>query len=134
MSPLGLHLLAELWDCSSAIDDRDAVETAMRAAIEESGATLLHLRVHAFEPMGVTAIALLSESHLALHTWPERGYAAADLFTCGDHVRPRAAIDVLRRCFEAGGLDVREVTRGERVDASLIGVGGMSPRTEEGPV
>lgn len=130
MSVVGRHLLAELEGCSAAIDDREAVERAMEEAVAASGATLLHLRVHPFEPQGITALALLSESHLALHTWPERGYAAADLFTCGDHVVGERAIAVLEDAFCAARVTLRVVERGPhpRSPASRTpGDAGSSP-------
>ena len=126
MDPLGRHLLAELWECGAAINDAPSVERAMREAVARSGATLLHLQVHAFQPQGITALAMLSESHLSLHTWPERGYAAADLFTCGDHVRPRLALEHLAEAMSAGSLEIVEVPRGSRSPVAVGSHGGPS--------
>jgi S-adenosylmethionine decarboxylase len=75
---------------------RGAVEAAIREGVREIGATLLNLYVHAFSPQGVTGVATLAESHLALHSWPEHGYLAADVFTCGDQVNPQALLEVLK--------------------------------------
>ncbi len=78
------------------------------------GATLLHLHVHAFSPQGVTGVASLAESHLALHTWPEHGYLAADVFTCGEQMQPLALVEVLEQWFEPGSVEVKELKRGCR--------------------
>jgi S-adenosylmethionine decarboxylase len=112
MDALGRHLLIELWDCSPKINDEDVVAAAIREGVGEIGATLLNLYVHAFSPQGVTAVATLAESHLALHSWPEHGYLAADVFTCGDQVNPRSLVDVLKKWFEPKTLEVKEIERG----------------------
>ncbi len=94
----GTHLLIDFWDASS-LEDADAVEHALREAAEACGATLLHVHVHAFmENGGVSGIAVLAESHISVHTWPEIGYAAFDIFMCG-RCDPRRAVPVLRRRF-----------------------------------
>jgi S-adenosylmethionine decarboxylase len=114
MDSLGRHLLIELWDCNSAINHPEAVRAAICEGVREIGATLLHLHVHTFSPQGVTGVATLAESHLALHSWPEHGYLAADVFTCGDQVDPRALVAVLEQWFEPGQMEVKELERGRR--------------------
>lgn len=80
----GQHLIADLHGCAAALDDVVRVERALRAATVAGGATLLDLRLHHFGPgQGVTGMALLAESHISIHTWPEHDYAAIDLFLCG---------------------------------------------------
>jgi S-adenosylmethionine decarboxylase len=116
MDALGRHVLIELWDCSPAINQPDAVADAIRQAVREIGATLLHLHVHAFSPQGVTGVAALAESHLALHSWPEHGYLAADVFTCGDHLEPLVLVEVLKQWFEPGCVEMKEIQRGRRPD------------------
>lgn len=114
MDALGRHVLIELWDCNPAIDQPEAVRAAIYEAVREIGATLLNAHVHAFSPQGVTGVATLAESHLALHSWPEHGYLAADVFTCGDHVNPHALVEVLKQRFEPGLVEVQELKRGRR--------------------
>jgi S-adenosylmethionine decarboxylase len=75
--------------------------------VNQAGATLLNLITHHFQPQGVTGLALLAESHLSIHTWPESGYAAVDVFTCGDHTMPERACEVLCRELEATGHTLR---------------------------
>lgn len=112
MKPLGRHLLIELWSCNDRINDPHAVEQSLVEAVEAAGATLLHVHVHQYAPQGVTGIAILAESHFAIHSWPENDYVAADLFTCGDSTNPQAAIAVLERNFEPQQVDVQVVERG----------------------
>lgn len=113
MEHLGQHVIIELWGCNDSINDAELVRTAMVDAVQAANATLLSLNVHKFSPHGVTGVAVLSESHLSVHSWPEYGYVAADVFTCGNTTEPRAAADVLRRSFGSSRCQVQELTRGE---------------------
>jgi S-adenosylmethionine decarboxylase len=89
------------------------METALREAVEVCGATLLHIHLHHFTPNGgISGVAVLAESHISVHTWPERGYAAFDVFMCGD-ARPELAIGVLQRAFTPESIDVHEHRRGK---------------------
>lgn len=112
MEHLGRHVIIELWGCGEIINDAARVERAMRDAVQAANATLLDIFVHEFSPQGVTGVAVLAESHLSIHTWPEYGYAAADVFTCGSTTKPEAAAEVLRKAFKASNADVRELERG----------------------
>jgi S-adenosylmethionine decarboxylase len=112
MEHLGQHVIIELWGCNDSINDAAWVRTAMVDAVNAANATLLSLNVHTFSPHGVTGVAVLSESHLSVHTWPEHGYVAADVFTCGETTRPRAAAEVLKEAFGSTHCDVKELVRG----------------------
>jgi S-adenosylmethionine decarboxylase len=93
---VGKHCILELYGCDGAkLDDEDFLRVTITAAAKRAGATLLNLITHRFEPQGVTGLALLAESHISIHTWPESGYAAVDVFTCGDHTMPEKACAVL---------------------------------------
>jgi len=97
------HCILELYQCDSArLDDEAFLRTAITAAAKRAGATLLNLITHHFDPQGVTGLALLAESHISIHTWPESGYAAVDVFTCGDHTMPEKACQVLADELQAG--------------------------------
>jgi S-adenosylmethionine decarboxylase len=114
---IGRHLILELWGCDAdAINSIETIERAIKETIEACGATLLDLRVYPFTPQGVTGVAILSESHLMIHTWPEHGYAAVDVFTCGYHTDPNKAVPVLRRHFAPERVQVMEMNRGIVVD------------------
>ncbi len=107
----GTHLIIDLWEATH-LDDLDHVDRALRASVEASGATLLHLHLHHFTPNGgISGVAVLAESHISIHTWPERDYAALDVFMCGA-ADPQAAIPVLREAFAAGRVEVEEILRG----------------------
>ena len=81
---VGKHCILELYHCDAAkLDDEAFLRTAITAAAKRAGATLLNLITHRFEPQGVTGLALLAESHISIHTWPELGYAAVDVFKIG---------------------------------------------------
>lgn len=108
----GNHLLIDLFDCTG-LDDAARVERVLRAAVASAGATLIDFRLHGFGPgQGITAIALLAESHISIHSWPEHGYAAVDLFLCGERYDLDAAVAVLIEGFEAQRHDVKRFARG----------------------
>lgn len=115
------HFLIDAWRCSPALlDDVDVVRDAVERAVEAAGATMVELDFHRFASQGVTAVALLAESHLAVHTWPERGYFAADLFSCGTGDVERA-VEILRESFAAGEVRVQMILRGP--DAGIAEAG-----------
>ncbi|MFM7237119.1 MAG: adenosylmethionine decarboxylase [Cyanobium sp.] len=100
---VGKHCILELYDCDSAkLDDEAFLRDTITSAAKRAGATLLHLITHRFDPQGVTGLALLAESHISIHTWPESGYAAVDVFTCGDHTMPERACQVLITELQSG--------------------------------
>jgi S-adenosylmethionine decarboxylase len=113
---VGRHLVLELWGCRN-LNSPDAVEQALREVVAACDVTLLDLRVYPFEPVGVTGVAVLAESHINIHTWPEYGYAAVDIFTCGARKDPTAAIPVLQQFFSPERVQSMEMTRGILVDA-----------------
>lgn len=114
MTPLGHHLLIDMWGCNAAINNTDAVHAALQQAVSAMQAQLLNLHVHAFSPQGVTAVATLAESHFALHSWPECGYLAADVFTCGPPEHLAQAVAVLQDHFEPTDVQHRQLPRGLR--------------------
>ena len=96
MKALGKHLLLELNDCDpKLLNDINFIREIMLAAANESGATVLGESFHQFSPQGVSGVILIAESHLSVHTWPEHGYAGADIFTCGTRVKPEKAAEVI---------------------------------------
>ena len=109
----GTHIIIDLYDAQQ-LDDQAHIERTMRACIEASGATLLHIHLHPFEPTGVSGIAVLAESHISVHTWPEAGYAAFDVFMCGD-TEPEKCIDILADAFKAKNVEVTNLKRGDKV-------------------
>lgn len=107
----GMHVLVDFWEASH-LDDTVAIEAALREAADACGATLLHVHLHAFSTNGgVSGVAVLAESHISIHTWPELEFAAFDVFMCGS-CDPRHAVPVLRRAFKPGRERVDERKRG----------------------
>jgi len=107
----GTHLIVDLWG-AERLDDLAHVEAALRNAVIAAKATLLHIHLHHFTPnRGISGVAVLAESHISIHTWPENGYAALDIFMCGD-AEPQATIAVLRDAFKPERLAVEEILRG----------------------
>jgi S-adenosylmethionine decarboxylase len=112
MNTLGRHLLAEFYACDrDVIDDIDRVAQLMREAAERVGATVVAEAFHRYEPQGVSGTLLIAESHLSVHTWPEVGYVAVDIFTCGG-LDPRPGFRGLSEGFRAGQQRMHEVIRG----------------------
>ncbi|MEM0990767.1 MAG: adenosylmethionine decarboxylase [Pseudomonadota bacterium] len=107
----GTHLIIEVVD-GEGLDDEARIQQAFRDCVDTCGATLLHIHTHKFSPQGVSGVAVLAESHISVHTWPEIGYGAFDVFMCGD-AQPWKAVDVLRGAFNAGDVRVKELRRGE---------------------
>jgi S-adenosylmethionine decarboxylase len=107
----GTHLLIDLWG-ASRLDDLDLVETTLRQAAVAAGATILHSHLHHFQPNGgISGVLVLAESHISIHSWPERGYAALDVFMCGD-CDPYKAIPLLKDAFTPAFVTVSEHKRG----------------------
>jgi S-adenosylmethionine decarboxylase len=112
MKAIGRHVILEMWGCQN-LDSIDTAERALREMVVALDVKLLDLRVYPFSPVGVTGIAIVSESHLVIHTWPEYGYAAVDIFTCGAVRDPQDAVNVLRRLFTPERIGVMEINRGQ---------------------
>jgi S-adenosylmethionine decarboxylase len=106
----GVHLIIDLHG-AEGLNDIDLIEATLRRCVEAAQATLLHIHVHHFQPNGVSGVAVLAESHISIHTWPDAGYAALDVFMCGN-ATPDACIPVLREAFKAQRVDVNEILRG----------------------
>ncbi|MDH3466576.1 MAG: adenosylmethionine decarboxylase [Gammaproteobacteria bacterium] len=118
MRVAGMHLLADFWDAQH-LGELDYVEQALRRAVIAARATLLHIHLHHFTPNGgVSGVAVLAESHISVHTWPEISFAAFDVFMCGDAV-PERAIDVLCEAFLPQRMELKEQPRGVIKDGSV---------------
>ncbi|MFN3729174.1 MAG: adenosylmethionine decarboxylase [Fimbriimonadaceae bacterium] len=110
---LGSHLLVELYGCDQAsLEDERSVGTAMREAAQASKATVVAESFHEFQPYGVSGAVIIQESHYTIHTWPEHGYAAVDLFYCGGTVLVHRAVEVLRERFKPTRVKFLVVRRG----------------------
>ena len=113
MNVLGKHLLLELKGCDKEVlNNIDFLKEALLAAAGEAKATVLGESFHKFNPHGVSGVVMIAESHLVIHTWPEYGYAAADIFTCGDSVQPEKAAETLVEKLGSKDHSVIEMQRG----------------------
>lgn len=113
MKPLGRHVLAEIYGCDfEVLDDIRKVEEIMVSAAVAAGAQVREVVFHKFSPQGISGVVVISESHLTIHTWPELGYAAVDVFTCGDKVNPWEACQYLVQQFQARYMTAQETKRG----------------------
>ncbi|MFH0910664.1 MAG: adenosylmethionine decarboxylase [Planctomycetota bacterium] len=107
----GIHLIIEVWQARYLTDAR-MIETIMREAVAACGATLLRIDLHEFSPNGgISGVGILQESHISVHTWPEYDYAAMDIFVCGT-LNPYGAVEVLKRGFQPGKIQIMEIKRG----------------------
>jgi len=110
---LGRHLLVEFYNCdSNVLNNVQLIEDIMCGAAVECGATIVQQNFHMFNPYGVSGVVIIAESHLAIHTWPENGYAAVDLFTCGDKCDPKVAFHYINERLHAGSAVYSELSRG----------------------
>ena len=106
----------ELEDCNEEIlNNLDTLKEAMLTAANEAGATVMAESFHRFNPHGISGVVVVAESHLFIHTWPEYGYAAADIFTCGTTVQPEKAAEVLIEKLGARKHSIQEIARGTRI-------------------
>jgi S-adenosylmethionine decarboxylase len=113
LQSIGRHLILELWGCDfDLLNSVPGIERAMRETIDASGSRCIDLRVVPFTPQGITGVAVLAESHLVIHTWPEHGYAGAELFVCSPHVDLDKATEVLQRHFRPAHIAVMQLNRG----------------------
>lgn len=114
MDTLGRHLILEMWGCcKDIIDDVRAVKEILTKATESTKATLVDVICHRFSPYGVTGVAILAESHISVHTWPEYGYAAVDVFICGNTINLQNAAAFMTQAFHARETSTLELKRGE---------------------
>jgi S-adenosylmethionine decarboxylase len=115
----GRHLIIDLWEASH-LDNLSIVENALRDVVTACGATLLHLHLHHFTPNGgISGVAVLAESHISIHSWPERNFAALDVFMCGS-CEPNKSLPVLQKAFNPKNIYVNEYKRGSTYEQALV--------------
>ena len=113
MYALGTHLLVELRECNTEIlKNLEKVRNALVSAAKEAKATIVDVSFHEFNPFGISGVVVIAESHLTIHTWPEYDYAAIDIFTCGDIIKPEVAASFLIKQFECKNPSIVEMKRG----------------------
>lgn len=114
MKAIGKHLTVDMYGCNfESLNNLEYIKNVVISSIEQANMTLLNLTYHKFEPQGLTVLALLAESHLSIHTYPELGYAAVDVFTCGDHSRPDKAIAIMKTLLKPEKTKTTNIMRGD---------------------
>ena len=109
---IGRHCILELYQCDHArLNDEAFIRTSITSSAKIAGATLMNLVTHSFKPQGVTGLALLAESHISIHTWPESNYSAVDIFTCGQNMMPELASQYLIESLMAKEHSLRVIER-----------------------
>jgi S-adenosylmethionine decarboxylase len=118
--PAGLHLLADLHGVdANTLGDARAIEDLLLQSAQAAGATILYSHFHTFgQGRGVTGVVLLAESHISIHTWPECGFAAADIFMCGN-AQPQRALEVIQAALQPASCTVQTIARGEAADSAV---------------
>jgi len=114
---VGRHLIVEMYECDpKALDSLKTVKEALIDAAVASNSTVVGFDFYRFKPHGISGYVLIAESHISVHTWPERGYAAVDVFTCGQHTNPWKGLEVLKERFGAKKVTIMEITRGVGIE------------------
>ena len=113
MNALGTQIILELKDCNrDLLNNLPHIRDSLLEAARKTGATVIGQSFHQFSPQGVTGVIAIAESHLCIHTWPEYGYAAVDIFTCGEGFKPLDAVDLVVESLECADHSVTEIRRG----------------------
>lgn len=112
MQTQGKHIIMDAWECNDRLNSIEEIEAALREAVARSRATLVELVVHPFSPHGASGVAVIAESHIAVHTWPEERYFSLDVYTCGEKTVPEAAVEVFKERFQPKRVQVVELPRG----------------------
>ena len=113
MKSLGKHVILEVHGADkNLLNDLEKIEKIMTKAVQLCGATIIKPFFHQFSPHGISGVIVIAESHFSIHTWPEYGYAALDLFTCGDQIKPEDAVNYLKKELNAEHIHMMEIKRG----------------------
>lgn len=117
--PISSHIILELYDCTSSIlDDPKKIKDLLIQTVKKANTTLIETKVHKFSPYGVSGFALISESHISIHTWPEVNYAAVDIYTCGKNTLPDVACEFLIKELKSKRPSITKIIRGAYAEKS----------------
>lgn len=115
-SSLGEHRILEFWGCPfAALDDLEGIREMFRAGLEKSDATVIQTVLHQFSPQGVTGVAAIAESHVSIHTWPELGYAAIDVLSCGTKMKTELLLEHFKTVLQPTEVEETRLARGTRL-------------------
>ncbi|MCM8819007.1 MAG: adenosylmethionine decarboxylase [Candidatus Omnitrophica bacterium] len=111
--PKSSHFILDLYECNASIlNSPDKVKNILLEAVRAAKVTLIDIKIHKFSPCGVSGIALISESHISIHTWPEANYASVDIYTCGRNTLPQIAVDLLIKKLKSKKPTIIKLERG----------------------
>lgn len=109
----GIHLILDIWDAApTSLSDLEYVKSTLLDATRKAGATIIGYKFHRFQPAGISGIVLIAESHISIHTWPDKGYASVDIYTCGNKCFPDEAKSKILEAFRAQKADLTRIERG----------------------
>ncbi len=132
LAALGRHLILEMWDCSSdTVNNIEGIKKILAKTAKVINATVIDIMCHHFSPYGVTGVAILAESHISIHTWPEYKYVAADIFLCGNAISPRVAASYLIQAFHAKETSIAEFKRGDVLSRQILDYETSAPFTKD---
>ena len=114
------QLLVDLYGCQSNLNDAHFLSTTLERAAHEVGAKIIQKLTRKFSPTGVSVILILAETHISLHTWPEHGYAALDIFICGKGMDPKIAWEVIKKALQPTSFEVKKIVRTIKHDAKAF--------------
>jgi len=118
MGALGRQLVVEFWGCQGNLDSPELIKKTLEEAVQKAKAFLLDIKIHRFQPHGISGVAVIAESHISIHTWPEYGYAAVDVFTCGN-TNPEAAVEHIRQVLKPQRVKALRIQRGILQDEQM---------------
>jgi len=111
--PKSTHIILDLYNCDpSILDSPEKIKEILIKAVKESNTTLIDIKIHEFSPFGVSGFALISESHISIHTWPESKYAGVDIYTCGTKALPEKAVKFIIKKFKCKKPSILKIERG----------------------
>lgn len=110
---VGRHAIADIYDCKVNIDDLELIKNILLESAKEANLHVVDIVFHEFEPVGISGVVVLAESHIAIHTWPEYNFVAADAFTCGDKMDPRVVLNIIAKKLNSSNHEIKDFNRGE---------------------
>lgn len=119
-SPIGQHVLIDFYDCQVDLTNKELVERILLESAKESGATIVSKHFHQFNPIGISGVIIIEESHFTIHTWPEHNFASIDFYTCGDKINFSRAIDYLKQNLNSSKVVEKQFERGNHLIKQLI--------------
>ena len=110
---VGRHAVADIYDCKCNIDDLELIKTILLLSAKEANLHVVDVVFHKFEPVGISGVVVLSESHITIHTWPEHNFVATDAFTCGSKMNPKEVLNIIAKKLNSNNYEIKDFNRGE---------------------